>query len=281
VALVYRALPRSLQLKVGDFLGFLWFDVFRIRKDVAIDNLKKAYPEWSEKQVIDTARASVYNMGRSISEYLLLLHFSKKDLDRYFEFHGLENFDIMKKNGKGGFLITLHLGNGDLACAALAAKGYPVVLVSKRFKAKWLNDAWFKLRENLGTKILIEEKTHFEIMRALRSNQIVAFVLDQFMGPPIGTRTNFYGRVTGTAMGPAVFVQRTDCMALTGYSYRDKAGKIQIVAEAPVNFVPTSLDRNQSVRELTQCYTTEIERIVRQHPEQWMWIHKRWKQFRD
>ncbi len=279
-ALFYRFLPRFLQLFLSDILAFLWFDIVRLRRSVAISNIQLAYPELSEKEVRLIARRSYKNLCRSVLEYFLLIHMTKKDLNSYFEFQGLENLDAAIESQKGFFLLTLHLGNGDLGLAGMALLGYKLNLVSKRFKSEWLNDAWYGLRERLGTKLLIEEKTHFDILRILRSGGGVAFVLDQYMGPPVGTRTHFFDRVTGTAMGPAVFVQRTGALVLPAYCYRNSRGKISVVIEEPIPFEEKA-SKEKTIRHMTQVYTNKVEEIVRAYPDQWMWIHRRWKRFRD
>lgn len=280
LSLVISLIPASLRNRIGEFIGFLWFDVLRIRRKVALENVGIAFPESSGEDRERIARASLHQMGRTLVEYTLFPFFEKEDVNRFFEIQGEEHVQEALKAGKGVLFLTLHLGNGDFAIAAISRLGWPVHLISKEFRARWLNDLWFGMRSKHGTRFISPEKSSFDILRALRKNEIVIFVLDQFMGPPIGVRTRFFGKETGTAAGLALMAGRTGAPVIPCYTYRRPDGKSVIVFEPPIPYLDNSLmEKNISV--MTQKYTDKIESIVRRYPEQWMWIHRRWKEFRD
>jgi KDO2-lipid IV(A) lauroyltransferase len=287
------AMPPEIRALMGDGIGILWFDVFRIRRKVALDNLRLAFPDWSEKKRMDTARMSMRHLGRSIVEFGIFPFYEDSWFDRFFEYQGIENLNAALAQGKGALLLGLHLGNGDFAISALAMQTGRINLISKSFRSAWLNELWFGLRRSKGTKFISHEKSSFDILRALKRNEAVIFVLDQFMGPPIGVRTRFFGHETGTAAGLALMAQRTEAPVLPVYTYRKPNGKSVLVFEKPMVFAESGLndsqgqaklsqlDRDKSISLMTQAYTDKIEGIIRQHPEQWMWIHRRWKEFRD
>jgi KDO2-lipid IV(A) lauroyltransferase len=149
-----------------------------------------------------------------------------------------------------------------------------MVMVSKFFKAKWLNDLWFGMRERLGTKFISPRDSSYALLKALKRNHIVVIPLDQFTGPPIGVRTTFFGRETGTAAGLAVMAERSKAPVLSVYTWRRPNGRhvIEFVREIPTG------DADREV--VTQRFNHELEAFVRLHPDQWMWIHKRWKKFK-
>jgi Kdo2-lipid IVA lauroyltransferase/acyltransferase len=273
-------LPKGARDFIGDVIGFLWFDVFRIRRNVAIQNVGIAFPEMAEMDRVEIARWSLRHMGRTIVEYSLFPFFSRKKADQLFRYEGLEQVDEVLKLGKGAIFVTLHLGNGDLAISALSKRGYPISLISKEFKSRWLNDLWFGMRRKHGTQFISAEKSSFDILRTLKRNGIVVFVLDQFMGPPIGVRTLFFGKETGTALGCALMAGRTGTPVFSTYTYRADDGKHVAVIEDLIPFLDNG-PREKNIAVMTQVYTDKIESIVRRHPEQWMWIHRRWKEFRD
>jgi KDO2-lipid IV(A) lauroyltransferase len=280
------SLPISVRLFLGDLIGFLWFDVLRIRRKVAIEHVGIAFPEKSIKERTQIARASLLNMGRMLIEYAQFPFFAAKDVDRFFRIEGRHFVEAALNDGKGALLLTLHLGNGDFATAAISRLGWPTNLISKEFKSQWLNELWFGMRRKHGTHFISPEKSSFEILRALRRGELVAFVLDQFMGPPIGVRTKFFGRETGTAMGLALIADRSGAPVIPCYTYRQPNGMHVIVFEEPIPFSRVGDSQDNSLREknisaMTQKYTDKIEAIVRSHPEQWMWIHRRWKEFRE
>ncbi len=283
LSFVVASLPEGARTAVGDAIGVLWFDVLRIRRDVALENLRLAFPEWSEAERVRTARWSLRHMGRNLVDFALFPFFDERDLDRRFEFRGREHLDAALARGKGVLFLGLHLGNGDLGIAAVSRAGYKLNLISKLFKTRWLNDLWFGARAKHGTRFIPPEKSTFEILRALKRNEIVIFVLDQFMGPPVGTRTRFFGKETGTALGLALIEDRTGAPVIPSYAYRRPDGRHVVVFEPAmaVSAAPDESLRGENIARRTQAYTDKLETIVRLHPEQWMWIHRRWKEFRD
>ena len=204
IRLILRETVRWLIWPLGSLLGILWIDVLRIRRKVAVDNVALAFPEWSRAEQVRVARASLRHMGRTLVEFMLFPVLRPRDLETLFVFKGEENITKSLEAKKGVLMLSLHLGNGDLAVAALSQKGWSISLISKLFKAKWLNDFWFGLRAKHGTKFIAPEKSWFEILRALKARRIGAFVVDQFRGPRVGCKTTFFGVETGTAMGLAL-----------------------------------------------------------------------------
>jgi Kdo2-lipid IVA lauroyltransferase/acyltransferase len=280
LALLITLLPSRARMALGTAIGILWFDILRVRRGVAVGNVRLAYPEKSEKEVVSIARSSLRSMGKTIVEYGLISFFQSKIAPRNFTFENEENLKEAMAQGKGVIMLTLHLGNGDLATAELSRRGYPMNLISKEFTTKWLNDLWFGMRERVGTKFISARRSSFDILRALKKNEIVIFVLDQFMGPPLGVRTQFFGKETGTAMGCALMAERTGAPVIPTYTYRRDDGSHVIVFEKAIPYLDDG-PREQNIATMTQKYTDKIESIVRLHPGQWMWIHRRWKEFRE
>ncbi|CAN5427131.1 lysophospholipid acyltransferase family protein [soil metagenome] len=228
------------------------------------------------------ARWSLRHMGRTLIDFSLFPFFTAKTVPEIFDFQGLENLEAASAKGKGVLMLSLHLGNGDFGVAAISRSGWPVSLISKNFKSKWLNDLWFGMRGKHGTQFIAPEKSSFQILRALKAKRLIFFVLDQFMGPPVGCRTKFFGRETGTAMGLAIMAERSRAPVVPAYTYRQKNGRQMVVFEPEVAWQDASSANesdDQNIATMTQIYTDRIEAMIRQHPEQWMWIHRRWKNF--
>lgn len=273
-------LPLRVRFLLGDILGLLWFDVFRIRRQVVMDNLNRVYPDKSNSEKVRIGRWSLRNMGRDLIEYCYLPFLKQEQCDSLFKFEGEEHLEKALSQGKGVCLLTAHMGNGDLSCSALSLKGYKVHLISKVFKMQWLNDLWFGMRERVGTKFIAPRNSSYHVLKALKKKEIVIFVLDQFTGPPIGVRTTFFGHETGTGFGLALMAQRSGSPVVPIYTTRNSDGthNIKILPEIPFK---DQEDRDESLVSMTQEYNYCLERIVLECPEQWMWVHKRWKIFRE
>ena len=280
LAAIVAFAPRRARHALGDAIGVIWFDVLRIRRGVALENLRIAFPEWTEARRVRCARASLRHMGRTIADFALFPFYDRARAEREFDVQGLEHFDRALSEGNGALVLGLHLGSGDLAIATYSALGYKLNLISKFFKSKWLNEAWFGMRARLGTRFIAPERSSFEILRALKRGEAVIFVLDQYQGPPTGVATRFFGRVTGTASGLAVMAERTRAPVIPVYTFRNPDGRSTAAFEPPIPFVETG-NRAENIARMTQAYADKLEDIVRRHPEQWMWIHRRWKSFGD
>ncbi len=286
LARVIVSLPLKFQLFLGDILGVLWFDVLRIRRKLVLENLQIAFPEMSLEERIKLGRSSVCNLGRTFVEFC---HFpfmeNREEYLSHFVIKGRDHLERALEKGRGVCLLTLHLGNGDFATAGLSIHGVKLHLISKEFKTKWLNDLWFAMRKKMGTEFIPPRNSSYAILKALKRNEIVVFVQDQFMGPPIGGKTLFFGRETGTALGLSVMALRYKSPIIPVYNFRRYDGKIEIIFEPELEL---GVAEEKGTSEQAQLYITQmcnnkLQEMVTQHPDQWMWVHNRWKtgKFKD
>lgn len=269
---------------IGDAIGILWFDILRIRRNVALENLRQCFSDWSEERRIQVARRSVCHIGRSFIEFLRVPSIAASPEQRAywrekFILHGEENLNAALAKGKGVFLLTAHVGNGDWATVGMALHGYRIHVITKEIKLDWLNNFWFSTRQSLGTELIPDRNSSLTILKQLKKNQSIAFMLDQFLGPPIGIKTTFFGRETGTAMGLALLSGRSQAAVVPAYSYRDSEGLTHVIFEPEIPFVETA-NKDETIRCMTQTYCDRIEGWVKTYPEQWMWVHRRWKKYK-
>lgn len=270
--------PFCIRRGLGAFLGLLWFDVFRIRRKLVIENIQRAFPEMSASKAAKLGRKSLFNLGTNFVEYCFLPFMNKRNVSRVAQLLNPEHLDHALDKGKGVLMLTLHLGHGDVAVGALSLYGYPMVLVSKFFKLKWLNDLWFGMREKLGTEFIPPRNSSFQLLKKLKANQVVTIPLDQFTGPPIGVKTRFFGVETGTAAGLALMALRSGALVVPAYTYRTSSGLHQIQLMPAIDMSPFTSAEDPSLA-ATEHFNRILEEIVRKHPDQWMWIHRRWKRF--
>ena len=280
ISRIINRVPLFAQMAIGDFLGIVWFDLLRVRRGVALDNLRQCFPDWTESQRVKTARASVRHLGRSFVEFLRLPTAELDDYADHFDVKGIENLQDALNGGKGAFLLVSHIGNGDWVTLAFALNGMRLSSITKEFKWKALNDFWFRTRQRFGMDLIPDRKSSLTILKKLKQNEIVGFTLDQFLGPPIGIKTKFFGRDTGTPMGLAVLVGRSRAPVVPALTYRLKNGRTVLAFEPEIPYIDTG-DKDRNIQVNTQRYCDKIEKWVREHPEQWMWVHRRWKEFRE
>jgi KDO2-lipid IV(A) lauroyltransferase len=279
---VFFRLPRPFVRWLGAGLGVLWFDILRFRRKIVLENLDLAFPHWSKEQKIRVGRKSVYQLGSQFAEFFTIPFLNQAWLSQSTVITGEEHLQKALAQNKGVFLLSMHLGHGDVGVSLISMSGHPVYVISKVFKTKWFNDLWFRIRKGQGVQFIEPHGsgTPFAILKALKSNACVVFVLDQFMGKPFGVETSFFGHKTGTAYGLALFYLKTKSPVVPVYTYEGDDGRVHLVYEPALELASfVSEDQNTSIQLMTQYFTDQIENCVRKYPEQWMWVHRRWKSF--
>lgn len=282
LAWFWSFLPFKANLYFGKFLAFLWVDVFQIRKNVIFNNLDLVFPyaTMAEKKII--ARQSMQNMCRSFFDIIKIPYLSDAWIQENVKFHGIRNYEQAMALKKGILFLSLHLGSGDLGAAVVTKRLAPVYIITKRFKNKFLDSFWFALRGATKTQFIDAhgKKNAFEILGALKRQMGVVFVLDQFMGKPFGILTSFFGKQTGSAYGLAIFAKKTDAPVIPIYTYWGKDGLLNICFGERIDLSANVSDDDDAYKaNVTNRFNREIEKIILQHPEHWMWVHRRWKDF--
>ncbi|MBC7467545.1 MAG: lipid A biosynthesis lauroyl acyltransferase [Bdellovibrio sp.] len=279
---MWSFLPYKLNLYFGNVLAFLWIDIFQIRKDVIYSNLDIVFPNKSFEEKKKIARGSMQSMGRNFFDTFKIPSVDLPWIEKQVRFHGLDHYEKALAEGKGILFLSLHLGSGDLGAAVLAKRLKPIYIISKRFRNQFIDTAWFALRGASKTQFIDAhgKKNAFEILGALKKNFGVVFVLDQFMGKPFGVLTSFFGKKTGTAYGLALFAKKTQAPVVPIYTHWGKDGMLNISFGERIDLSPFVSDDDETYKcNVTNRFNHEIEKIILQHPEHWMWVHRRWKDF--
>lgn len=278
VALFWRFLPWSFNLYCARLLAFIWVDVFKIRRDVIFNNLKTAFPQISEAEQKRLAKLSMVALCRSFFDVIRIPYLTDEWIAKNVVFEGEQNIQKIRADDSGLFFLSLHLGSGDLAGAIVSRKIKPLSLITKRFKNQFMDSFWFGLRERATTHFINAHAKNnaFQILSELKQKRGVAFVLDQFMGMPYGVESRFFGVTTGTAYGLALFAKKTSKPVYPLYTYWSSDSKLHICIDEPIDLTRELSETNEVI---TNKFNSILENIISQHPQHWMWVHKRWKTF--
>lgn len=276
---VLRALPRSARFALGRAIGNFLYAWSPRRRAVAEANLAAAYPELAADARARLAKETFQHHGHFAVESIEAITWSRDDFRKKIKMVNLEVFDKVKAMGKGGVLLACHLGNWELSILGLASQGVAFDIVVKEFKHRPMEKfmTWFRSRTGAG--ILHESVPPTVFWKAFSQNRLVCFVLDQFMGPPIGIPVKFFGQDAGTAAGLALITERSEVPVIPVRPYRDAEGNLGVEFFEPLNFGELPEKRNARLYHRTQKYNDAIERNIRVDPAQWTWIHRRWKNF--
>ena len=258
----------------GASLGSLGYAI-GIRKDVALGNLSAAFPEKTGQECDAIARSLYRNLGRNLIELLRFETQSQSDVKAQVTFEGERHFRDARAKGKGAILVSGHFGNWELYAAAIAGAGYPFsVVVYPQHNAR-VDAMLNRLRQGKGVQIIYKRNAAKDVLRALRDNRLVTMLSDQDAGSD-GVFADFFGRPASTTRGPALFACKTGAPIITGVIVREAAGRHRGVIDPPL-YADQSADRGREIERLTREIVSRLEQRVRQHPDHWYWVHKRWK----
>ena len=259
-------LPRTSRTFLARGLGNL-IRVLGWKTKVVENNLRLCYPNDPSlrKQIFSE---SYYYFGCLLLEILTLVGSPRLFLRRIRKevtLKGLENWENARDSGRGVIFLASHLGNWEIMAAAGAMNGIPSMIVTKRLKPAWLHDRFEKVRLRCGVEGTYEPKTLKDILKHLKKGGAIAIVLDQYAGDPIGVRVPFFGQNVGTSKAFEVIVKRTGAIVLPCMNFRTLTG--HSVEIGPPLLEPRS----------TAEYVRILEAQIRQNPEQWLWVHRRFK----
>ncbi len=275
-----RPIPYRWSLAFGSMLGTFFYRVVGFRRQLVLENLGLAYPACSPEELDALALENYRHYGKMLVDFLLSLTWTAEDYRRQVPIDGLEEAKRLVEQGKGCFFLTFHLGSWELSLGAAAAHGLPIQVVVKRAKSPLGEKLLQWYRGKVQAQVLVESGSHHQILQAVSQGNTVAYLLDQFMGPPIGLPVTFFGREAGTAASLALLLERREVPVLVGYIYRQPDGSTRIRIHPPFVFANLSEDRQTRFYQRTQQLNDAMERIIRKYPEQWLWLHRRWKPYR-
>lgn len=272
---VAGSLSWSRRIALGTNLGRLWHALDGRRRGIARENVARAFPDWRASRVRALVKANFEHLGATGAEFLGLSVVTAEELLDRCRFEGLEYLEQALAAGRGVFLLTGHVGNWELAGAATAARGYPFYAVGRRLKNPWVNDRVTRLRRRFGGSVINHRNAVRPILRALKEGAAVALLMDQRALFKEAVPSTFFGRRVATNHGLAILALRTGAPVVPGFCERDRATYVMRF-QAPV-VPPDAGHREQQIRLYTERFDATIERAVRRRPEQWFWVHRRWR----
>ena len=261
---------------VGGLIGRFVYSPIGIRAGVVERQIAAAFPEFSRQRVVEVSRRSYDSLGRTSIETAVLPGTSSQHvLDRVERVEGWELVEAAMAQGKGLLIVTGHLGNWEFGGAYFAARGVPIDVVA-RGMANPIFDAYLtRTRREIGMEVIRDKDAVRRTPRSLRDNRAIAFVSDHDALGMASTFVPFFGRPAKTPRGPAVFALRFDVPTVFVAVVRQPSGRYAILIEPVV--VERTGDREADIDAIVLRYTQILERLVREHPEQYFWQHRRWR----
>jgi KDO2-lipid IV(A) lauroyltransferase len=270
-----RLLPRRGALALGAALGRLLGDLDRRHLAIGLDNLAHAFPHWDESRRLRTARDVYAHFGRVLFD-VVWMHGRRPELiGRFSEVEGIEHVQAATAAGNGTLLVAAHFGNWEFHGIHHGRLFGGLGVVVRPLDNPALDRLLNEVRTAGGNVVFPKRHALGHIMRALREGRHVALLLDQNVQEKDGIFVDYFGRPAATTTVAAALAVKTGCALLTGYSHLLPDGRYRFVYQPPLH--TQAGNREDEVARLTQALTSRIEACVRERPEQWLWIHRRWK----
>ena len=258
---------------IGSLIGYIFYYLIPIRKRVITKNIGLAFQnEKTQAEIKKLIKKNYQHYGKLLCEYFA---FNSKNTLNYVEFKNLECWDESLKGNKGIIFLTAHLGSFELSLKAGFLLPYDLYMVVRPIKNKLINYFINRFRTKYKINLIAAKNTYYTISSLLKQNKAVSFVLDQHTGTR-GISVDFFGKLAATNTALAALALEVGAAVIPVYNYRKPDGKFVIQFEKPLEIIKTE-NREFDIFYNTQIFTKKIEELIRRSPEQWFWIHKRWK----
>lgn len=270
-------MPRRAELFFGPLLGRLILATGLLKSRVAAENLRHCFPELSEDARRSLLRRNFEHYGLLFFEYL---HFFSPFPSHYSAFmeantrvEGLENWRRASEKGKGVLFVACHLGFWEMLAARGALSGIPLTVVTTVLEPDWLHAMMTATRLSTGVRAAFHPGSMSTVIKAIKRGESVAFMNDQYARPPMGMQVKFFGVKVHTLAAVGPIAKRTGAAIVGAYCVRDEDGKGRIIIEPELDLGPALGDTEAA----TEAIAARIEAWVRRCPEQWLWMHRRFK----
>lgn len=269
-------LPANIGSHVAAFGGRIAYLILAKYRNITIENLTLAFgKERTPAEIRMIARRVFENLGRNAFELIQFPKINSANIDRIVTMRGAAILDQAFREGKGVVVLTAHFGNWELMPAVLRMKGYPGYAIGRRLYFDKYDAYLNRLRKVHDVNIIYRDESPRKMLRALRDNKIVGIVADQDVDSVDGVFVDFFGRKAYTPAGPAALAKASGAPIIPVLIMREN-GRHTVVVDPPVGLVDTG-DREKDLAENTQRWSNIIESYIRRYPDQWVWMHRRWK----
>jgi KDO2-lipid IV(A) lauroyltransferase len=264
--------------RYGYLLGNLVYSLDRRHRTIVQRNRRFAFPSWTKLQVADASRKTFRNFGRLVTEILQLPQMSCADILSRCQLNGAAHFQQALKAGRGIILVSAHLGNWEIGLQYMACYfGRPILLVVRPFSPapleRWMNDA----RTRFGNQVISKKHAFPAMLKTIRQGGIVALMVD-VSRRKASVPVDFFNHRVRANYATALLAARCHAPVIAGFSTRNADGSFSFDIIPPI-----AIERSGKLKHLlkvnTQLITNAAEAAIRRHPEQYLWLQRRWKDY--
>ncbi|HET7185877.1 MAG TPA: lysophospholipid acyltransferase family protein [Terriglobales bacterium] len=270
-------LPRPMARAVAILLAGAVYHLHGRLRRVGLRNLEIVYPEMPAAQRRKIVRGVFVSLGRQLAEFCRFPSYTRENVSQVAVYEGFENFDEARRRGKGVLFLTAHLGGWEIGSFVHSIHGHTLRIVVRALDNPYLDRMVERYRTLHGNSTFDKQDFARGLISAMRDGETVGLLMDQNMTPPAGVFVDFLGIPACTASGIARVALRTDASVVPAFTIWDDTRRKYRITFAPRVVLERTGDDERDVIQATQRFTSVIEEYVRKYPEQWLWVHRRWK----
>lgn len=268
--------PLAASMKIGESFAKIPFRFLRRLRSVGFRNLELALPELSRQEHERILRGVFASFGRQLGFISHLYRFTPEKLGEIIEVEGLEHCVKARSEGRGTIIFTAHFGGWELSHSIIAALNYPMNIVVRRIDNPKIENLVGNLRGRFGSRTIDKKASAKAMLRILQRNEFLGILVDLNAQEHEGVFVDFFGVPASTTSGVAKLALRTKSVVLPGFPVWQEEKKRYVLKICEPVELPDTNDAQENIRILTQKITAKVEEFVRQYPDQWLWVHKRW-----
>ena len=277
VARTLSRVPRGLARLLAGVIAFAVYGAFGRLRRVGTRNLELALPELSASERTRILRGVYVHLGWQLVEFCRMIRYSAENITNWIRTEGLENYMAAQARGKGVLVVTGHLGAWELSSFYHSLMGHPMGMVIRRLDNRRLDDFVNGIRCLHGNQVIHKDDFGRGLLLAMHSGQTVGILMDTNMTPPQGSFVKFFGLDACTATGLAHVARKTGAAVLPGFMLWEPLEHRYVLHFGPETEIPHTANASADILAGTQLCTEAIESWIRRYPDQWLWIHRRWK----
>lgn len=270
-------LPRPIARAAAGGVAWILYLCRPPLRRAAVTNLSLAFPEWGSARRNQVIAGMVRNLGWMAAEFAHFPRLSRGNIERLVQLEGFENFQAARRRGKGVIFLTGHMSAWELAPFAQALYGNPLSFLARAIENPRVDALVNHYRCLSGNQPIEKNNAARAILRVLHNGGTVGILADQNTSLDEGVFVSFFGIPAATTTGLARVARRTDAAVVPGFLHWDSSARTYVLRFSPAVALQLTEDEESDVRENTARFNRVIEDYVRAHPEQWLWVHKRWK----
>jgi Kdo2-lipid IVA lauroyltransferase/acyltransferase len=272
-----RLMPRQWARMAGAGIAAVAFRLLGRLRRTGLRNLELAFPERSEQERLRILRGVYRNLGYQLAEFCQMSRYTAARAGEFIRYDGLEHYLAAREQGKGVLVLTGHLGAWELSSFYHSLAGYPMGMVIRRLDNPLVDRFVNRVRCLHGNRVIHKDDFARGLIASMRANETVGILMDTNMTPPQGVFVPFFGVSACSASGLARVAAKTGAAVVPGFLLWEPTEQRYVLRFGPRVELVCTEDSEQDAIANTARFTAILEAYIRAYPDQWLWLHRRWK----